>query len=130
MFEWLLAIIIVAAIFYAERLPDLFQLLEMKLKTSLDAAKEGSKMAKEKIKQVQDERNKKSAKPEKEETEENTPEEIEASLKFMGNYIKEDKKKKEKSADKPKAKIHSKDDKDKKDSPDDAEKPIDLEHRY
>ena len=49
---WFLTIVLVLAIFNAEKLPALRMLLEQKLKDSLDVAKEGSKIAKDKIKQV------------------------------------------------------------------------------
>ena len=87
---WFVVFVGVLAIFNAEKLPELRTLLEEKLKISFDAAKEGSKRAKVKIKQVKtDIENKKSASVAASdlEEEENTPEEIEESLKFMGNYI-------------------------------------------
>lgn len=88
---WFLAFILVIAIFNAEKLPDLKQMLEEKFKNSVDAAKEGSKLAKHKIKQVRsDIENKKNAANAVPEAEENTPEEIEESLKFMGSFINKD----------------------------------------
>ncbi len=91
MFGWILVIIGVLAIFNAEKLPALKQMLEDKFKDSMDAAKVGSKIAKNKIKQVKaDIDSKKNAEPQEKEREENTPEEIEESLQFMGSFIKKD----------------------------------------
>ncbi len=96
---WFLVFIAVLAVFNAEKLPAIRQMLENKFKDSLEAAKEGSKVAKDKIKQVKtDIENKKAAAANVEqEPEENTPEEIEESLKFMDNIIKEETAKKEQS---------------------------------
>ena len=96
---WFLVFIAVLAVFNAEKLPAIRQMLENKFKDSLEAAKEGSKVAKDKIKQVKtDIENKKAAAANVEqEPEENTPEEIEESLKFMDNIIKEETAKKEHS---------------------------------
>lgn len=134
-FGWFVAFVAVLAIFNAEKLPELKALLEEKLKISFDAAKEGSKRAKVKIKQVKaDIENKKNASAEEtEESEENTPEEIEESLKFMGNYINKNeaddeverkvaalkKEAEEEAAAKLKAESKA-----------NEEKPIDLENRY
>ncbi len=98
-FGWFLVFIAVLAVFNAEKLPAIRQMLENKFKDSLEAAKEGSKVAKDKIKQVKtDIENKKAAATNVEqEPEENTPEEIEESLKFMDNIIKEETAKKEQS---------------------------------
>lgn len=98
-FGWFLVFIAVLAVFNAEKLPAIRQMLENKFKDSLEAAKEGSKVAKDKIKQVKtDIENKKAAAANVEqEPEENTPEEIEESLKFMDNIIKEETAKKEQS---------------------------------
>ena len=88
---WILTIVFVLAIFNAEKLPALKQLMEEKFKDSLDAAKKGSEIAKDKIKQVKtDIENKKNATANGHDPEENTPEEIEESLKFMGDFIKKD----------------------------------------
>lgn len=136
-FGWFIAFVAVLAIFNAEKLPELRALLEEKLKISFDAAKEGSKRAKVKIKQVKTEiENKKNSPAETtEESEENTPEEIEESLKFMGNYINKNtevddeverkvaalkKEADEEAAAKLKAESEAKDE----------DKPIDLENRY
>jgi len=101
MLGWILVIIGVLAVFNAEKLPALRQMLEERFKDSVVAAKEGSKIAKDKIKQVKaDIDSKKSAKPEAKVSEENTPEEIEESLQFMGSFIKEDNKKTEPKEDK------------------------------
>ena len=48
-FGWFLVIVGVLAVFNAEKLPALRQMLEEKFKDSLDAAKEGSKTMKDKI---------------------------------------------------------------------------------
>ena len=123
---WFLAIVFVLAIFNAEKLPALRQLLEDKLKTSLDAAKKGSEIAKDKIKQVKtDMENKKNTTAEVSDPEENTPEEIEESLKFMGDFIKQNAKKGE---EKPAVKAKSAEPKKEEKPAEDA--PIDLEHRY
>lgn len=126
---WFLTIVLVLAIFNAEKLPALRQLMEEKLKTSLDAAKEGSKIAKDKIKQVKtDIENKKNASEEPVEAEENTPEEIEESLKFMGDFIKSESSEKEQDVVvEPKEEAKSEEPKEEKSAEDG---PIDLEHRY
>ena len=105
MLSWIVVIIAVLAIFNAEKLPALRQMMEEKFKDSVVAAKEGSKVAKDKIKKVKEEMdNKKNAAPEAKESEENTPEEIEESLQFMGSFIKENAEKKEQPAkEKPQA---------------------------
>lgn len=121
---WFLTIVLVLAIFNAEKLPALRMLLEQKLKTSLDAAKEGSKIAKDKIKQVKtDIENKKNAPAEEQDPEENTPEEIEESLKFMGDFIKQSSKE-----EKPVA-VKEEPVEEKKEPEPDPDAPIDLEHR-
>lgn len=90
MLGWIIVIIGVLAIFNAEKLPALRQMLEERFKDSMVAAKEGSKLAKDKIKQVKaDIDSKKNAEPTAKPSEENTPEEIEESLQFMGSFIKE-----------------------------------------
>lgn len=126
---WFLTIVLVLAVFNAEKLPALRQLLEEKLKTSLDAAKEGSKIAKDKIKQVKtDMENKKNTAQEtEEEAEENTPEEIEESLKFMGDFIKKEEKKAVVEETKEEVKTEETKSPDAEPKPDE---PIDLEHRY
>ena len=113
MFGWILVIIGVLAIFNAEKLPALRQMMEDKFKDSMVAAKAGSKIAKNKIKQVKaDIDSKKNAEPQEKEREENTPEEIEESLQFMGSFIKKDDKE---------TKVESKEI-----SPEEAEKVIEL----
>jgi len=122
---WFLTIVLVLAIFNAEKLPALRMLLEQKLKTSLDAAKEGSKIAKDKIKQVKtDIENKKNAPAEEQDPEENTPEEIEESLKFMGDFIKQSSKEEEKPVAVKEEPIEEK-----KEPEPDPDAPIDLENR-
>ena len=89
-FGWFLVIVGVLAIFNAEKLPALRQMLEEKFKDSLDAAKEVSKTTKSKIEKVKtDIDNRKNAPQAEKEPEENTPEETEEALQFMGNYIKQ-----------------------------------------
>ena len=90
-FCWFLVIVGVLAVFNAEKLPALRQMLEEKFKDSLDAAKEGSKTMKDKIEKVKtDMDNRKNAPQAEKETEENTPEETEEALQFMSNYINKD----------------------------------------
>ena len=87
-FGWFLVIVGVLAIFNAEKLPALRQMLDEKLKGSLDAAKEVSKTTKNKIEKVKTEiDNRKNAQQEEKEAEENTPEETAEALNFMSNYI-------------------------------------------
>jgi hypothetical protein len=94
MFEWLLVIIVVVAIFNAEKLPALRQMLEDKFKDSVDVAKVSSKIAKDKIQKVKsDIENKKNSQVEAE-VEENTPEEIAESMEFMGAIVQEHEQKK------------------------------------
>ena len=101
MFEWLLVIIVVLAVFNAEKLPALKQMLEEKFKDSVDVAKVSSKIAKDKIQKVKsDIENKKNAQVEKE-AEENTPEEIAESMEFMGSIVQEHEKKKTAKKNKP-----------------------------
>lgn len=122
---WILTIIFVLAIFNAEKLPALKQLMEEKFKTSVDAAKKGSELAKDKIKQVKtDIENKKNAQADGHDPEENTPEEIEESLKFMGDFIKQNTKEEEKPTVKAEPEEEKKEEKPAEDAP------IDLEHRY
>lgn len=122
---WFLTIVLVLAVFNAEKLPALRKLLEEKLKTSMDAAKEGSKIAKDKLKQVKtDIENKKNAPAAEQEDEENTPEEIEESLKFMGDFIKQN----NTTEDKPSASSKPVEEK-KPEAKPNEDAPIDLEHR-
>lgn len=94
MFGWLLVIIIVLAIFNAEKLPALRQQMEEKFKNGMVAAKEGSKLAKDKIQKVKTDIESKKAETAKVEPEENTPEEIAESMEFMGTFVQEEEKKK------------------------------------
>lgn len=101
MLEWLLVIVVVLAIFNAEKLPALRQMLEEKLKDSVDVAKVSSKIAKDKIQKVKsDIENKKNAQVEVE-AEENTPEEIAESLEYMGAIVQEHENKKTVKKSKP-----------------------------
>ncbi|MCI5634884.1 MAG: hypothetical protein MR350_05455 [Alphaproteobacteria bacterium] len=87
-FGWFLIIVGVLAIFNAEKLPALRQMLEEKFKDSVDAAKAGSKTMKDKIEKVKtDIDNRKNAPQAEKEAEENTPEETEEALQFMSSYI-------------------------------------------
>ena len=86
-FGWFVVIVGVLAVFNAEKLPALRKMMEEKLKDSVDAAKEGSKLAKSKIKQVKADIDQKKNAPAEEEPEENTPEEINESMQFMGEYV-------------------------------------------
>lgn len=136
---WFLTFLLVLAIFNAEKLPELREKLEEKIKDSVDAAKEGSKLASDKIKQVKsDIENKKNAVAAPEEAEENTPEEIEESLKFMGNYLKQEAEnnsaqKNTEITDTPIVDGKAETEKKQAEIPStetDDDKPIDLENRY
>lgn len=135
---WFLTFLLVVAIFNAEKLPELRAKLEEKIKDSVDAAKEGSKLASDKIKQVKTEiENKKNAAAAPEEPEENTPEEIAEELQVMTKYVPsesenaaEDGKpaQTETVAEQPMPdKAEKKED---KAESEDEDKPIDLENRY
>ena len=131
-FGWFLVFVAVAAIFNAEKLPALRQMMENKMKDSVEAAKEGAKVANDKIKKVKaDIENKKNAPAAEIEPEENTPEEIEESLQFMGNYIKKGDDKENEAQEKKDSKksedIVEKTDTDSEKKDEDA--PIDLENR-
>ena len=130
-FGWFLTFLLVVAIFNAEKWPSIRSMLEDKIKDSVDAAKVGSKLASDKIKQVKtDLETKRTTAKNENEAEENTPEEIAESLQFMENYIKPEETEQkiaDVSEDKVVAKTASKEEK--KDVPEE-EKPIDLEHRY
>ena len=87
-FGWFLVIVGVLAVFNAEKLPALRQLLEEKFKGSLDVAKESSKTVKSKLEQVKTEIDSRKNTPQAgNEPEENTPEETAEALQFMSNYI-------------------------------------------
>lgn len=102
-FGWFLVIVGVLAIFNAEKLPALRQMLDEKLKGSLDVAKEVSKTTKNKIEKVKTEiDNRKNAQQEEKEAEENTPEETAEALNFMSNYIN---KKEKESEEEPKSSL-------------------------
>ena len=68
MFSWLLVIILVVAIFNADKLPDLKKAIEAKTKEGVEAVKKGQQKAQEKLAQV------KEAKTKKAETKEETKE--------------------------------------------------------
>lgn len=130
-FGWFLTFLLVVAIFNAEKWPSIRSMLEDKIKDSVDAAKVGSKLASDKIKQVKtDLETKRTTAKNENEAEENTPEEIAESLQFMENYIKPEETEQkiaDVSKDEVVAKTASKEEK--TDVPEE-EKPIDLEHRY
>ncbi|MBQ8870954.1 MAG: hypothetical protein IJ019_06230 [Alphaproteobacteria bacterium] len=65
MLGWLLVIILVVAIFNADKLPDLKKLIETKTKEGVEAVKKGQQKAQEKLAQV------KEAKAKKEESKKN-----------------------------------------------------------
>lgn len=130
-FGWFIVFVGVLAIFNAEKLPAIKQMLENKFKDSVDAAKEGSKLAQTKLQQVKaDIENKKNTPAAEVEAEENSPEEIDEALKFMNSFVQENKAEVKKT-ETPKLKITI-------DEPEVAKKeeasaedaPIDLEHRY
>ena len=91
---WFLTIVLVLAIFNAEKLPAWRKMLEEKLKDSVEAAKVGAEKAKTKMEKVKSDIDAKKNSVKTAEAEENTPEEIEEALKMMGDYVKSDKKKK------------------------------------
>ena len=98
---WFIVFVGVLAIFNAEKLPAIRKMLEEKFKDSVDAAKEGSKAAQAKLKQVKTEiENKKNAPQPQAEPEENSPEEIDEALQFMKGLVKEGKKNAQKSEEK------------------------------
>ena len=72
MFSWILVIIIVVAIFNADKLPELRKALEAKTKEGVEAVKKGQQMAQEKIAQVKEKAKKEEAKAEVVETKDET----------------------------------------------------------
>ncbi len=130
-FGWFVVIVGVLAIFNAEKLPELRALLEEKFKNSVDVAKEGSKIAKKRIKQVKTEMENKKNAEEKTEAEDNTPEEIEESLKFMGSFINKNKKtKSDAEPQQPTENVSEEKVQEKVQEVVEEEKPVDLENRY
>lgn len=132
-FGWFLVFIGVLAIFNAEKLPALRQMLEEKFKGSLDMAKEVSKNTKTKIEKVKTEiDNKKNVPQTQAESEENTPEETAEALQFMSNYINTENKPQEESSEQPAenipAETTTEDSVKAEKTEDDADKPIDLNH--
>ncbi|MBP5352955.1 MAG: hypothetical protein J6Y91_04240 [Alphaproteobacteria bacterium] len=126
---WFLVFIFVLAIFNAEKLPALRQMLEAKMKDSVAAAKKGAKKANTKLQQVKtDIENKKNAPAAEKDDEENTPEEIAESLQFMGNYIKDGK---DEPAETAEASEKTEDKVEEEPEPEKPaeDAPIDLEHR-
>ena len=132
-FGWFLVFAGVLAIFNAEKLPAIKQMLEDKFKDSVDAAKEGSKLAQAKIQQVKTEiENKKNAPAPEVESEENSPEEIDEALKFMNSFVKENKPEEEKT-EAPELEITvvtPAEEKTEEPAAPAEDAPIDLEHRY
>ena len=129
---WFLTFLLVLAIFNAEKLPALREKVEEKIKNSVDAAKEGSKLASNKIKQVKNDiENRKNAVGQVE-AEENTQEEIAESLQFMGNYLKQEMA--DQNAQNTDAAAQETAAEPEKSEPEaevaDEDKPIDLENRY
>ncbi len=59
MFSWLLVIILVVAIFNADKLPDLKKAIEAKTKEGVEAVKKGQQKAQEKLAQVKEAKTKK-----------------------------------------------------------------------
>ena len=59
MLGWLIVIIVVVAIFNADKLPDLKKAIEAKTKEGVEAAKKGQQKAQEKIAQVKEAKAKK-----------------------------------------------------------------------
>lgn len=131
-FGWFLVIVGVLAIFNAEKLPALRQMLEEKFKDSLDAAKVGSKTMKDKIEKVKtDMDNRKNAPQAEKEAEENTPEETEEALQFMSNYINKDESKEipaqpEENMPAPQEAAAAAEENEK--AEDEEDKPVDLNH--
>ena len=131
---WFLVFAGVLAIFNAEKLPAIKRMLEEKFKDSVDAAKEGSKVAQAKIQQVKtDIENKKNAPAPEVEAEENSPEEIDEALKFMNNFVKENKTEKAKeetpSLEAVFAEVVAEKQSEVPETPEE-DGPIDLENRY
>lgn len=131
-FGWFLVLVFVLAVFNAEKLPALKEMLEEKFKDSVDVAKEGSKLAKDKIKKIKADAEAKKAESVKTvEAEENTPEEIEDALQFMGNYVQKKKAhptpkaEKNKPVDELEKALNASSAEENK-----ADKPVDLEQNY
>ena len=124
-FGWFVVAVAVLAIFNAEKLPELKSLIEEKFKNSVDVAKESSKIAKSKIKQVKTDMENKKLKASTEDNDDESPEDIDESMKFMGDYLNKEIERKNKKKDEPKVVIESE-----KTKEPEEEKPIDLEHRY
>lgn len=123
-FGWFVVAVVVLAIFNAEKLPELKSMIEEKFKNSVDVAKESSKIAKSKIKQVKtDIENKKSRADDDDDDE--SPEDIEESMKFMGDYLNKEIERKNQKEDKPEPVAEPE-----KPKEPEEDKPIDLEHRY
>lgn len=130
-FGWFLIIVGVLAIFNAEKLPALRQMLEEKFKDSVDAAKAGSKTMKDKIEKVKtDIDNRKNAPQAEKEAEENTPEETEEALQFMSSYISKEEDKESAAKENAQAadELSAQETTDEEKVEKTEEKPIDLNH--
>lgn len=126
---WFIVFVGVLAIFNAEKLPAIRKMLEEKFKDSVDAAKEGSKAAQAKLKQVKTEiENKKNAPQPQAEPEENSPEEIDEALQFMKGLVKDGKKADKKAETEVEQKAEEKAETDVSPKPQE-DAPIDLEKR-
>lgn len=126
---WFIVFVGVLAIFNAEKLPAIRKMLEEKFKDSVDAAKEGSKAAQAKLKQVKTEiENKKNAPQPQAEPEENSPEEIDEALQFMKGLVKDGKKADKKAETEVEQKAEEKVETDVSPKPQE-DAPIDLEKR-
>ena len=66
MLGWLLVIILVVAIFNADKLPDLKKAIETKTKEGVEAIKKGQQKAQEKLAQVKEAKAKKEEKKDEE----------------------------------------------------------------
>lgn len=127
-FGWFLVIIGVLAVFNAEKLPALRQMMEEKFKDSVDAAKEGAKIAKCKIEKAKSEVEARKNAPHAEvDAEENTPEETAEALRFMSSYINKEKTPQAPQTPKVEQVVENAPQPENESAED---KPIDLEHRY
>ncbi|MBQ7303387.1 MAG: hypothetical protein IJW75_00510 [Alphaproteobacteria bacterium] len=71
MLGWILVIVLVVAIFNADKLPELRKTLEAKTQEGLEAVKKGQKIAQEKIAQVKEKAKKENKETAKKEDEPN-----------------------------------------------------------
>lgn len=127
-FGWFVVVVVVLAVFNAEKLPELKSMIEEKFKSSVDVAKESSKIAKSKIKQVKTDMETKKLRADKDDDDDESPEDIEESMKFMGDYLNKENKTKVKKKIEPEP-VAEPTKPEEQEEPEE-EKPIDLEHRY